>query len=64
MPEVTNHGSVPMRLWAGMKICQLIFEQTLHSVPHMKLYRWLFSAKCHTCQLILTLPIQRYATPA
>lgn len=27
--EVFNHGSFPVRLRPGMKICQLIFEQTL-----------------------------------
>ncbi|OYX31488.1 MAG: dCTP deaminase [Caulobacterales bacterium 32-69-10] len=27
--EMINHGKVPIRLRSGMKICQLIFEQTL-----------------------------------
>lgn len=27
--EMVNHGSVPIRLRVGMRICQLIFEQTL-----------------------------------
>ena len=27
--EVINHGHLPIRLRSGMKICQLIFEQTL-----------------------------------
>lgn len=27
--EMINHGSLPIRLRAGMRICQLIFEQTL-----------------------------------
>ncbi|MCB9958405.1 MAG: dCTP deaminase [Rhodospirillaceae bacterium] len=27
--EVANHGSVPVVLRSGMKVCQLIFEQTL-----------------------------------
>jgi dCTP deaminase len=27
--EMTNHGAVPIRLWPGMRICQLIFETTL-----------------------------------
>ena len=27
--EIINHGSLPIRLRAGMRICQLIFEQTL-----------------------------------
>jgi len=27
--EVINHGPAPIRLRAGMRICQLIFEQTL-----------------------------------
>ena len=27
--EITNHGAVPIRLWPGMRICQLIFETTL-----------------------------------
>lgn len=27
--EMINHGNVPIRLRVGMKICQLIFEQTL-----------------------------------
>lgn len=27
--EMYNHGKVPLRLRAGMRICQLIFEQTL-----------------------------------
>jgi dCTP deaminase len=27
--EIMNHGHLPVRLRAGMKICQLIFEQTL-----------------------------------
>ena len=27
--EVVNHGHVPIRLRSGMRICQLIFEQTL-----------------------------------
>lgn len=27
--EMVNHGSLPVRLRPGMKICQLIFEQTL-----------------------------------
>jgi dCTP deaminase len=27
--EMINHGKVPVRLRTGMKICQLIFEQTL-----------------------------------
>ena len=27
--EMINHGRVPLRLRSGMKICQLIFEQTL-----------------------------------
>jgi dCTP deaminase len=27
--ELINHGSTPIRLRAGMRICQLIFEQTL-----------------------------------
>lgn len=27
--EIVNHGHLPIRLQAGMKICQLIFEQTL-----------------------------------
>lgn len=27
--EMVNHGKVPIRLRVGMKICQLIFEQTL-----------------------------------
>lgn len=27
--EVINHGPMPIRLRAGMRICQLIFEQTL-----------------------------------
>jgi dCTP deaminase len=30
--EIVNHGPLPIRLRRGMKICQLIFEQTL-SVP-------------------------------
>jgi dCTP deaminase len=27
--EIINHGLIPIRLRAGMRICQLIFEQTL-----------------------------------
>jgi dCTP deaminase len=27
--EMMNHGAVPIRLWSGMRICQLIFETTL-----------------------------------
>lgn len=27
--EMMNHGAVPIRLWPGMRICQLIFESTL-----------------------------------
>jgi len=27
--EIINHGRMPIRLRAGMRICQLIFEQTL-----------------------------------
>lgn len=27
--EMMNHGAVPIRLWHGMRICQLIFETTL-----------------------------------
>jgi dCTP deaminase len=27
--EIINHGKLPIRLRAGMRICQLIFEQTL-----------------------------------
>jgi dCTP deaminase len=27
--EMINHGAVPIRLWPGMRICQLIFETTL-----------------------------------
>lgn len=27
--EMMNHGAVPIRLWPGMRICQLIFETTL-----------------------------------
>lgn len=27
--EMVNHGKLPIRLRAGMRICQLIFEQTL-----------------------------------
>jgi dCTP deaminase len=27
--EMINHGSVPIRLRAGMRVCQLIFESTL-----------------------------------
>ena len=27
--EMMNHGQIPIQLRAGMKICQLIFEQTL-----------------------------------
>ena len=27
--EIVNHGAVPVRLWPGMRICQLIFETTL-----------------------------------
>jgi len=27
--EMVNHGKVPVRLRAGMRICQLVFEQTL-----------------------------------
>jgi dCTP deaminase len=27
--EMVNHGSIPVRLRAGMRICQLIFEATL-----------------------------------
>lgn len=27
--EMINHGAIPIRLRSGMKICQLIFEQTL-----------------------------------
>lgn len=27
--EMMNHGAVPIRLWTGMRICQLIFETTL-----------------------------------
>ncbi len=27
--EIVNHGPVPIRLRTGMRICQLIFEQTL-----------------------------------
>lgn len=27
--EMINHGRIPLRLRPGMKICQLIFEQTL-----------------------------------
>ncbi len=27
--EIINHGPLPIRLKAGMRICQLIFEQTL-----------------------------------
>lgn len=27
--EIINHGRVPIRLHTGMRICQLIFEQTL-----------------------------------
>jgi dCTP deaminase len=27
--EMVNHGAVPIRLRTGMRICQLIFEQTL-----------------------------------
>ena len=27
--EMFNHGTIPVRLKSGMKICQLVFEQTL-----------------------------------
>jgi dCTP deaminase len=27
--EMFNHGNIPVRLRAGMRICQLVFEQTL-----------------------------------
>jgi dCTP deaminase len=27
--EMMNHGAVPIRLWPGMRICQLVFETTL-----------------------------------
>jgi len=27
--EIINHGPLPIRLRSGMRICQLIFEQTL-----------------------------------
>lgn len=27
--EMMNHGAAPIRLWPGMRICQLIFETTL-----------------------------------
>ena len=27
--EMFNHGKIPIRLRAGMRICQLVFEQTL-----------------------------------
>jgi dCTP deaminase len=27
--EMMNYGAVPIRLWGGMRICQLIFETTL-----------------------------------
>ena len=27
--EITNHGVLPVKLRAGMRVCQLIFEQTL-----------------------------------
>jgi dCTP deaminase len=27
--EMVNHGKLPIRLRTGMRICQLIFEQTL-----------------------------------
>jgi dCTP deaminase len=27
--EMVNHGKIPIRLRTGMRICQLIFEQTL-----------------------------------
>lgn len=27
--EIVNHGQLPIRLRVGMRICQLIFEQTL-----------------------------------
>lgn len=27
--EMMNHGAVPIRLWPGMRVCQLIFETTL-----------------------------------
>jgi dCTP deaminase len=27
--EIINHGAVPIRLRAGMRICQIVFELTL-----------------------------------
>lgn len=41
--EMINHGHIPIRLRAGMKICQLIFEQTL-GTPE-KGYRGIFSGQ-------------------
>ena len=41
--ELMNHGQIPIRLRAGMKICQLIFEQTL-GTPE-KGYRGIFSGQ-------------------
>jgi dCTP deaminase len=41
--EVINHGRVPIRLRPGMRICQLIFEQTL-GTPE-KGYRGRFSGQ-------------------
>ena len=41
--EIVNHGHVPIRLRSGMKICQLIFEQTL-GTPE-KSYRGRFAGQ-------------------
>ncbi len=41
--EMYNHGKVPIRLRTGMRICQLIFEQTL-GVP-VQGYKGRFSAQ-------------------
>lgn len=41
--EMYNHGKVPLRLRTGMRICQLIFEQTL-GVP-VQGYKGRFSAQ-------------------
>jgi dCTP deaminase len=41
--EVINYGPLPIKLRPGMKICQLIFEQTL-GVPE-KLYQGQFKGQ-------------------
>lgn len=41
--EIINHGHLPIRLRSGMKICQLIFEQTL-GTPE-KSYRGRFAGQ-------------------